>query len=110
MKPDGTGMRQLPTGHGDDREPRFSPDGKTIAFASDRAFKGSYDIWTVDIAGGALKQITSSENDEFEPAWSPDGKQLAYVNGVFVTGAPGVGGVQGRTIEAIDLATGITHT
>ena len=109
MKPDGTGLRQLTTGHGDDREPRISPDGKTIAFASDRAFKGSYDIWTVDAGSGALKQITTSENDEYEPAWSPDGKQIAYVNGVFVAGPAGVGGVQGRTIEAIDLATGATH-
>src|SRR5580700_1282104 len=48
MKPDGTGLRQLTTGHGDDREPRFSPDGKTVAFSSDRAFKGSYDVWTVE--------------------------------------------------------------
>lgn len=110
MKPDGTGLRQVTTGHGDDREPRFSPDGKTIAFASDRAFKGSYDIWTVPIAGGEPKQITSSENDEYEPAWSPDGKQIAFVNGVYVAGPAGVGGVQGRTIEAIDLATGKTRT
>jgi Tol biopolymer transport system component/imidazolonepropionase-like amidohydrolase len=110
MKPDGTGLRQLTTGHGDDREPRFSPDGKTIAFASDRAFKGSYDIWTVPVAGGEPKQITSSENDEYEPAWSPDGKQIAYVNGVFAAGQTGVAAVQGRTIESIDLATGKTHT
>jgi Tol biopolymer transport system component/imidazolonepropionase-like amidohydrolase len=110
MKPDGTGLRQLTKGHGDDREPRFSPDGKTIAFASDRGFKGSYDVWTVDVASGELKQITSAEADEYEPAWSPDGRSLAFVNGVFVNGPPGVGGVQGRTIEAIDLATGATRT
>jgi Tol biopolymer transport system component len=110
MKPDGTGLRQLTKGHGDDREPRFSPDGKTIAFASDRGFKGSYDVWTVDVASGELKQITSGEADEYEPAWSPDGRSLAFVNGVFVNGPPGVGGVQGRTIEAIDLASGATKT
>jgi hypothetical protein len=60
MKPDGTGLKQITTGHGDDREPQVSPDRKTIAFSSDRAFKGSYDVWTVDIASGRLKQITSS--------------------------------------------------
>jgi Tol biopolymer transport system component len=110
MKPDGTGLKQMTTGHGDDREPRFSPDGTTIAFSSDRANKGSYDIYTVDIASGAVKQRTTSENDEYEPAWSPDGKSLAYVNGVFVQGAPGVGGVVGRTVESIELATGKTRT
>ncbi|WP_213805567.1 DPP IV N-terminal domain-containing protein [Granulicella sp. dw_53] len=105
MKPDGTGLRQLTKGHGDDREPRFSPDGRTIAFASDRAFKGSYDVWMVDAASGELKQITSGEADEFEPAWSPDGRSLAFVNGIF-TGATGASAVQGKTIESIDLASG----
>ena len=109
MKPDGTGLRQITTGHGDDREPRFSPDGKTVAFSSDRAFKGSYDVWTVDVASGKLTQITSGVDDEDEPAWSPDGKQLAYVDGVFVPGA-GVGGVQGRTIVAVEVDTGKTRT
>ena len=97
MRPDGSGLKQITTGHGDDREPRISPDGTTIAFASDRAFKGSYDIWTVNIATGALKQITSSEADEFGPAWSPDGTRIAFVSGT---------GIQGKTIEAITLATG----
>lgn len=110
MRPDGTGLRQVTTGHGDDREPRFSPDGKTVAFSSDRAFKGSYDVWTVDVASGMLTQITSGADDEYEPAWSPDGKQLAYVDGVFVPGGPGVGGVQGRTIVAVEVDTGKTRT
>jgi Tol biopolymer transport system component len=97
MHPDGTGLRQITSGHGDDREPRVSPDGRCIAFSSDRAFKGGYDIWTVDIASGALKQITSAEADEYEPVWSPDGQQLAFVSG---------SGIDGRTIESIDLSTG----
>jgi Tol biopolymer transport system component len=99
--PDGTGKKQITTGHGDDREPRISPDGMTIAFASDRAFKGSYDIWTVNIATGALKQITSSDADEFEPTWSLDGKSLAFVSGA---------GIAGKSIESIDLASGKQHT
>jgi len=97
MRPDGSGLHQLTNGHGDDREPRISPDGKTIVFASDRAFKGNYDIWTVDIATGALKQITSAEADEFEPTWSPDGAQIVFVSGT---------GILGKTIEAITLADG----
>src|SRR5947209_8718140 len=96
MKPDGTGLKQVTTGHGDDREPRLSPDGTTIAFASDRAFKGSYDVWTVKTDGSDLKQITSSPADEYEPNWSPDGKRLAFVSGT---------GIQSKSIESIDLAT-----
>lgn len=96
MKPDGTGMKQITNGHGDDREPRISPDGTTIAFASDRAFKGSYDIWTVHTDGSELKQITSSTADEYEPNWSPDGRQIAFVSGT---------GIQGKEIDSIDLAS-----
>ncbi len=97
MHPDGSGLKQITSGHGDDREPRISPDGASIAFASDRAFKGNYDIWTVNIATGALKQITSAEADEFGPTWSPDGTKIAFVSGT---------GITGKTIESIDLATG----
>src|SRR5207237_10715554 len=67
MKPDGTGLRQLTNGHGDDREPRWSPDGTQIAFSSDRAFKGSYDIWVADAATGRLTQWMSSPADAYEP-------------------------------------------
>src|SRR5271170_3461765 len=97
MRPDGTALKQITTGHGDDREPRISPDGTTIAFTSDRAFKGNYDIWTVNVASGALKQITFAEADEFGPAWSPDGTKIAFVSGT---------GITGKTIESIDLTTG----
>jgi Tol biopolymer transport system component len=96
MRPDGSMLKQITFGHGDDREPSLSPDGKTIAFDSDRAFKGSYDIWTLTLATGKLKQITSAEADEYEPTWSPDGKSLVFVSGI---------GIQGKTIESIDLST-----
>jgi Tol biopolymer transport system component len=101
MLPDGTRRKQITTGHGDDREPSISPDGTTIAFASDRAFKGSYDIWTVNLATGALKQITSSDADEFEPAWSPDGTSIVFVSGT---------GIVGKAIESIDIASGKQST
>jgi Tol biopolymer transport system component len=99
--PDGTRRNQITRGHGDDREPSISPDGTTIAFASDRAFKGSYDIWTVSLATGALKQITNSDADEFEPSWSPDGTSIAFVSGT---------GIVGKSIEAIELSSGKQHT
>jgi Tol biopolymer transport system component len=93
MRPDGSGVRQLTFGHGDDREPRFSPDGTKLAFSSDRAFSGSYDIWVVDLATGNLTQLTSSSADEFEPTWSPDGNEVAFVSGT---------GSTGTTIQALN--------
>jgi len=95
MKPDGTAIKQLTSGHGDDRDPRFSPDGTKIAFSSDRAFKGSYDIWSVDMATGNLTQRTFGPDDEYEPAWSPDGARLAFISGA---------GANGTTIRSINLA------
>jgi Tol biopolymer transport system component len=96
MKPDGTGLHQLTDGHGDDREPRFSPDGKRIAFSSDRAFAGTYDVWVVEVATGALTRWTPSDTtDEFEPSWTPDGKEIVFISGI---------GAVGTTIQAMDAA------
>src|SRR5919197_796126 len=89
MKPDGGSIQQLTSGHGDDRAPRFSPDGTKIVFSSDRAFAGSYDIWVLDLANGnALTRLTSNDGlEEFEPTWSPDGSRIAFVSGTSSTGA-----------------------
>ena len=92
MRPNGADPRQVTFGHGDDREPRFSPDGTKIAFASDRAFKGSYDIWVADAATGKLAQWTNTPTDDYEPAWSPDGTRIAYVSA----------GTNGNFLQSID--------
>ncbi len=101
MHPDGTGLKQITFGHGDDREPRISPDGTAIAFTSDRSFAGSYDIWTVDLGTGKLKQITSAPADEYGPNWSPDGSGLAFISGT---------GIVGKSIEYIELSSGHQST
>ncbi|MEK6398457.1 MAG: hypothetical protein V4734_10260, partial [Terriglobus sp.] len=107
MRPDGSGLKQITFGHGDDREPRISPDGKTIVFASDRAFKtaengasmGSYDLWSVPIEGGSPKQLTQSDEDEFGPSWSADGNSIVFVAGT---------GTIATQIKSLDLQTGKT--
>jgi Tol biopolymer transport system component len=58
------------------RWPRWSPDGKRIAFHSNRS--GSDQIWTVYADGSELQQITDSPEPAIFPVWSPDGKFLAY--------------------------------
>ena len=59
-----------------DMQPRFSPDGKQIAFTSDRA--GGDNIWVMDVDGGEPKQITKESFRLMNnPTWSPDGNYIA---------------------------------
>ncbi|WP_426245015.1 amidohydrolase family protein [Nocardioides sp. LHG3406-4] len=77
--PAGGNLTQLTTGGYDDREPRWSPDGRHVVFSSDR--EGSYDIWSVEVATGALTRWTSGTGQEFEPSWTPDGSRVVFVDG-----------------------------
>lgn len=61
-----------------DMQPRYSPDGKTIAFTSDRTGdgdKGGDNIWVMNADGSSPRQITKESFRLFNgPAWSPDGQ------------------------------------
>ena len=60
--------------------PQFSPDGKRIAFTSDRA--GGYAIWVCEHDGSNPAQMTSfSGVNVGTPRWSPDGRQIAFDGG-----------------------------
>ncbi len=77
---------QLTSGDFDDSDPVWSPDGKRIAFVSNRTKDpdGNADsnIWIVDAAntdkGKKLTQVTTNPNQDDSPTWSPDGKSIAY--------------------------------
>lgn len=73
---DGAALTQLTSDPADDIQPRFSPDGRRIAFCSNRG--GTWDIWLVGRDGTGLTQLTGDGADELAPSWSPDGRQLAY--------------------------------
>ncbi|MFO0837758.1 MAG: hypothetical protein U1D55_04470 [Phycisphaerae bacterium] len=72
----GSTLMQLTNDEADDIQPRFSPDGSRVAFASNRS--GNWDIWVVNRDGGQLVQVTRDRADEVSPCWSPDGKQIAF--------------------------------
>jgi dipeptidyl aminopeptidase/acylaminoacyl peptidase len=65
-----------------DKAPRFSPDGKSLAFLSTRS--GSPQIWMLDLAGGEPRKLTDLAMGAEEPlVFSPDGKKLAFVSDVY---------------------------
>ncbi len=61
-----------------DGTPAVSPDGKRLAFASDR--DGDPEIFVMNIDGTGLVQLTDNTFTDFMPAWSPDGSRIAFVS------------------------------
>lgn len=72
-----TGIAWQPSvGQGNDRAPRWSPDGRLLAFISTR--DGSPQIWRVPIRGGDAVKVTSTRDGITDFLWSPDGKALFF--------------------------------
>lgn len=63
-----------------DHSPRWSPDGRTLAFVSERGEKNQ--LFLAPMNGGEARQLTNQEHGMSQPAWSPDGKMLAFVSRV----------------------------
>jgi dipeptidyl aminopeptidase/acylaminoacyl peptidase len=78
-------IRQLTTGDFDDSDATWSPDGKFIAFTSNRTqdpdSNYNTDIWTVATSGeDPPAQVTTSPGADANPAWAPDGKLIAHTS------------------------------
>jgi Tol biopolymer transport system component len=69
-------MTRFITSQREDDSPRFSPDGKKVAFASNRA--GSMEIWVCPSDGGDPLQLTHMITPAGSPRWSPDSRYLVY--------------------------------
>jgi TolB protein len=68
---DGTNLRRLTSNIGEEDEPAWSPDGKSIAYTVDHV------LHVIDVTTGADRILTPKGASDTEPAWSPDGKWLA---------------------------------
>lgn len=79
-----------------DQDPQISPDGRQVAFKSNRTDSGAHrQIWVTDFTGGNPVRLTNFEAGSGAPRWSPDGLRIVFhsdVNGnhdIFVVDADG---------------------
>ena len=89
VRPDGAGARKVAERS---QDPAFSPDGRRIAFSSDRDENGnlSYgdrafyanELYVMNVDGSGLRRLTRTRSlNERQPSWLPNGKRLAYQRG-----------------------------
>jgi TolB protein len=67
---------RLTSGPWNDIQPAVSPDGRYIAFVSNRS--GPWDIYLLDFESGEVYRLTETQHFESGPTWSPDGNLIAY--------------------------------
>ncbi|EQD82501.1 WD40 repeat protein [Saccharopolyspora erythraea NRRL 2338] len=70
--------------------PAWSPDGRTLVYAGDRA--GTLDLWLHDLETGQDRRLTDLEGDETGAVFSPDGSAVAFLSG--------------RSVHTVDVASG----
>lgn len=72
-------------------DPAWSPDGRTLAYSTDRG--GKLDIWLRDLATGAERQLTRHKGAAVSAAWARDGRAIAFLD-------------QNGALHTVDVATG----
>ncbi len=88
-------LSQITRDSGYTAEPALSPDGKLLAYASDRSGEDNIDIWVQQVAGGQPIRLTTHEANERYPSFSPDGNRIVFRserNGRGIYVIPALGG------------------
>jgi dipeptidyl aminopeptidase/acylaminoacyl peptidase len=77
-------VRPLTWGIYDERKPAWSPDGRHIAFSSNRTdhpdANDNTDIFTIDVESGRISPLTKDPGGDDDPVWSPNGREIAFIN------------------------------
>jgi Tol biopolymer transport system component len=73
------GGRWLTTGMAIDRQPVYSPDGKSIMYSSNRG--GTLDLWEVQVESGEMHRVTDDPADDWDPEYGLDGNAIYWCSG-----------------------------
>ncbi|PZX47790.1 S41 family peptidase [Algoriphagus chordae] len=71
--------QRLTSPAGPEMYPRFSPDGKQIAFSAN--YNGNYDVYVMPTAGGVPTRLTYHGMPDYVQGWTPDGKSVLFTSG-----------------------------
>jgi tricorn protease len=73
---EGGAARRLTSGAGDKLYPKFSPDGRWIAFTAE--YDGNPDVYVIPSGGGEPKRLTFHPSNDIVLGWTPDGKNILF--------------------------------
>jgi serine/threonine protein kinase/tricorn protease-like protein len=74
----GASDKWITRGNSSDRQPSYSPDGKTLLFTSNRS--GNLDLWLTS-SDGVVRRVTDDASEDWDPAFTPDGKKIVWSSG-----------------------------
>ena len=106
----GGNARQLTSSANAERDPQFSPDGRSIAYTA--TVDGNTDVYVIPTAGGAARRLTWHPGADVVSGWSRDGKRVLFVSAREVGASrsgqfyevPAEGGIEKKVMEAVGVA------
>lgn len=73
--------RPLTTGTGEDEDPVIAPDGRSVAFTSNRDLPEERHLWIVPVSGGSAHRLTHLSGIESRPQWTRDSSRIYFTRG-----------------------------